>query len=219
MSPTPGRKPNFVPALHFDRLTNFYDFFVALTMRETSIKNKLIDYAEIKDGDYSLDVGSGTGTLALMIKKRCPEAQVVGLDIDRRVLYLAKRKSNRAKLEIALVQASAVELPFSSGTFDHVFSSLVYHHLSTDQKVESMREIVRVLKPGGRFLLADFGKPHNFFMNVVTKIMQKIENITDNVLGLLPVMMKQAGFYEVTELDRFSSPFGTITFYTGKKSK
>jgi len=219
MTSSTGQRIDYIPPLHINRLTVIYDCFMRLTMRDARIKTKLIDDASIEDGQRILDLGSGTGTLMLMIKQKYPAAGLVGLDIDTKALALALRKSYKAKSSIALVKGSAIQLPYASETFDRVLSSLVYHHLRSDQKVSSMQEVLRVLKPGGQFLLADFGKPGNFIMSMMSRVLGKIEDVSDNVRGLMPVMMTQAGFADVSELEAFFTPFGTLAFYLGKKPK
>jgi ubiquinone/menaquinone biosynthesis C-methylase UbiE len=210
---------DYIPPLHINRLTVFYDLFMRLLMRDAKIKAKLIDDASIEDGQRILDLGCGTGTLMLMIKRKYSDVDLIGLDIDSESLRLALRKSYKAKSSIALVKGSAIQLPYASETFDRVLSSLVYHHLRSDQKVSSMQEVLRVLKPKGQFLLADFGKPGNFIMSMMSRVLGKIEDVSDNVQGLMPVMMKQAGFSDVSELETFFTPFGTLAFYRGKKPK
>jgi ubiquinone/menaquinone biosynthesis C-methylase UbiE len=86
----------YVPALSFDALTRFYDPLVALTLRERKLKGRLLEQARIAPGHAVLDVGCGTGTLALMAKQREPRARVVGLDGDPAVLAIARRKLARA---------------------------------------------------------------------------------------------------------------------------
>src|SRR4030043_451370 len=140
MTPT-NQHIDYIPPLHINRLTVFYDLFMRLLMRDARIKAKLIDDAAIKDGQHILDLGCGTGTLMLMIKRRYPEADLTGLDIDSESLRLALHKSYKAKSSIALVKGSAIQLPYASETFDRVLSSLVYHHWRSDQKVDPMQEV------------------------------------------------------------------------------
>ncbi len=209
---------DYIPPLHISRLTVYYDLFMRLLMRDARIKAELIDAASIRVGQRILDLGCGTGTLMLMIKQRYPDVDLTGLDIDSDSLRLALHKSYKAHLQVALVKGSANQLPYASETFDRVLSSLVYHHLRSDQKVSSMQEVLRVLKPGGQFLLADFGVPGNLIMSMMSRVLLKIEDVSDNVQGLMPGMMKQAGFADVSELETFFTPFGTLAFYHGKKS-
>src|SRR5262245_2499174 len=73
---------SFVPALGFDWLTPLYDPLIRLALREEAVKQRLVDQARIAPGMQVLDLGCGTGTLALLIKRSHPTARVVGLDVD-----------------------------------------------------------------------------------------------------------------------------------------
>ncbi len=208
---------NCVPALHFNRLTPFYDTFMRLTMREATFKGQLIEYASIADGYRILDLGCGTATLTMMVKQKHSGVDVIGFDIDRESLALATHKFNRTSLAISSVQGTAFQLPFSMNSFDRVLSSLVFHHLMGKNKMLAMQEVLRVLKPGGELLPVDFGKPHNFLMSILSRIVGALEDTSDNLKGLLPEMMKEAGFSDVNQLTRFSTIFGTLSLYYGKK--
>ena len=83
----------YIPALRFDRLTAFYDPLIRWTLREATFKTRLIRQAHLEEGHRVLDLGCGTGTLTLMIKAAHPEADVVGLDVDPKVLKRAEAKA------------------------------------------------------------------------------------------------------------------------------
>ena len=129
---------DFVPALGADWLTPLYDLFARL-VGERRFKRHLIEVAKIAPGHAVLDLGCGTGTLALLVKAACPQARVVGLDIDPRILAIARRKVQRAAAAIEIEQGSATEPPFAPASFDRVLSTLMLHHLTTDQKRQTMR--------------------------------------------------------------------------------
>jgi ubiquinone/menaquinone biosynthesis C-methylase UbiE len=177
----------------------------------------LIEYASIADGYRILDLGCGTATLTMMVKQKHSGVDVIGFDIDRESLALATHKFSRTSLVIGLVQGTAFQLPFSMDSFDRVLSSLVFHHLMGKNKILAMQEVLRILKPGGELLLADFGKPHNFLMSILSRIVGALEDTSDNLKGLLPEMMKEAGFSDVAQLNQFSTVFGTLSLYYGKK--
>lgn len=208
---------NYAPPLHYRRLTVFYDIFMRLTMRDVAIKSKLVEDSLIENGFRVLDLGCATGTLLLMIKRKYPDSDVIGLDIDGDALGLAVHKAYKTRVPISLVKGTAFQLPFPTATFDRVVSSLVSHHLVKEQKIPAMREVFRVLKPGGLFLLADFGKPHHFLMSIMAHIVENLENTSDNIQGLLPDIMKKSGFSDATQIRRFSTTFGTLAFYIGTK--
>jgi len=122
--------PPYIPALGYNFLTALYDPVVALTTRERTFKQRLILQAEIRAGHVVLDVGCGTGTLAMWIKQACPEAIVTGLDGDDAVLERARRKAARAALDIQFDRGLSYALSYPQCTFDRVISSLFLHHLT-----------------------------------------------------------------------------------------
>ncbi len=213
-----SKTAKYIPALRFDWLTPIYDPLLRWMMREESIKRRLIQEAGIQPGQRVLDLGCGTGTLALMIKGSIPEAEVTGLDGDPKVLEIARTKADRAGLNLKLDQGMAYQLPYQDGSFDRVLSSLVFHHLESDDKRRTMREVYRVLRAGGEFYLLDLGKPYKVYGHILSIWDRWLERAGDNVKGLLPVMMREAGFELVEESAYFTTIFGSLSLYRGSKN-
>jgi ubiquinone/menaquinone biosynthesis C-methylase UbiE len=130
-------------------------------MREAAFKRRLVEQARMESGYHVLDLGCGTATLTILVKQAHPDAEVVGLDGDQRILDIARAKIAKAGLAIALDRGMAYDLPYRDHSFDRVLCSLVIHHLTRENKLRALREVMRVLKPGGELHVADFGKPHN----------------------------------------------------------
>jgi len=125
---------SYVPALGYHWLTRFYDPIVRLTTRESTFKEALLRQAGLEAGHRVLDLGCGTGTLATMVKRSHPSAEVFGLDADPETLKLARAKMARAGLEMQLDQGFASALPYAPASFDRALSSLFFHHLSDQSK-------------------------------------------------------------------------------------
>lgn len=123
----------YVPALGFRSLTRFYDPILRLTLREDKFKTLLVQQAAVHAGQRVLDLGCGTATLTIMLKQACPGAVIVGLDADPDALEIARKKVSEAGVEVELREGTAFEPPFGAKSFDRVVSSLVFHHLSTEQ--------------------------------------------------------------------------------------
>jgi len=198
-------------------LTRFYDPMIRL-LREDEFKGRLVDLAQIQPGDRVLDVGCGTGTLAMLIQRRQPNAEVHGVDGDPKILEIARTKVAQAGASIAFERAMAWELPYPDGTFDRVVSSLVFHHLLTDNKRRAAREILRVLRPGGTLILADFGPPRSLPGKAIAWSLRWFEEAADNLAGRLPGLLVDGGFCDVAEIDRFQTYIGPIAYLRGRKS-
>ena len=214
-------KDGYVPALRYRWLTKFYDPIIAVTTREKTFKNKLIEIVDIGPGDKVLDIGCGTGTLAIRTKMVEPDANITGIDGDPEVLELAKRKARDENLEIGFDQGLSFSLPYQDDHFDRCLSSLFFHHLTIENKLITFREIYRVLKTGGQCHIADWGKPANPLMRLLFYQIQLLDGFTttrDNVEGRIPSLMQAAHFSDVREVAQFSTMFGTMTLYNACKS-
>lgn len=215
------RDEKYIPALGYDLLTPLYDLVVRLTVRETAFKGSLVAQANVQSGQRVLDVGCGTGTLAIMLKKSCSDAFVHGLDGDPKILCIAQRKAERAGMQISFDKGMSFNLPYADESVDRVVSSLFFHHLTADKKRETLAEIYRVLRPKGELQIADWGTPANFVMKLVSTVIQKLDGeatTADSFSGKLPTYIQETGFTEVKETNYFNSLFGTIRLYQGKKT-
>jgi ubiquinone/menaquinone biosynthesis C-methylase UbiE len=137
-----------------------YDLLIwLLTLgRERRFREKLLEPARLQNGEGVLDVGCGTGALALAAKRRVgPAGTVHGIDAGLEMIARAKHKASRASLDICFHMAHAQSLPFPDAQFDVVLSTVMLHHLPRKVRPQALREMRRVLKPGGRLLAVDFG--------------------------------------------------------------
>ena len=211
---------SYIPALRFRALTPWYDFIIQTTIRERAFKSRLIQQANLQPDDRTLDLGCGTGTLTLMLKSQHPAARVAAIDADPQILTIARDKAARAGLEIDFHQVMSEALPFPDASFDHVFSSLLFHHLARDQKLGTLAQVLRILRPGGRLHIADFGRPQNTLLRVgfyFVQIFDGFPTTQDNVEGLLPGLIRDAGFPTPTETAAFATAFGTIRILQTQK--
>ncbi len=203
----------YIPALSYHALTPLYDTVVGWTTRERLFKDALVKQARIAAGHRVLDLGCGTGTLALLIHEQEPRAEVVGIDGDSKILGIAKKKARHRNVAVRYVQAMSFDLPYEDESFDRVVSSLFFHHLSEKSKGRSLAEARRVLKSDGELHIADGGKSANPLMKLGSRFIQVLdgsETTKENFEGRLPHMVVQEGFVEVEETDFFNSLFGTI---------
>jgi ubiquinone/menaquinone biosynthesis C-methylase UbiE len=120
-------------------------------------------------------------------------------------------------VDIQLDEGMAHQLPYPDESFERVMSSLVLHHLNTDNKRRALSEVYRVLRPGGELHVVDFGKPHTAWGRVLAPLIGRFEQASDNLKGLLPEMFRQAGLTQVEESAHFATIFGTLTAYRARK--
>ena len=213
------QRADFIPALRYGALTALYDPLLRWTMRESLFKDQLIRQARIQTGSRVLDLGCGTGTLTLRLKRQHPDAEVVGLDADPRALRIAEAKAAAASIPIAFDQGMAFALPYADNTFDRVLSSLHFHHLTHEDKARTAREAKRVLQPLGELHVADWGKARNGAMRaafLAVQLLDGFETTTENVRGALPHVFAAAGFEDVRESAQYVTLFGTLALYQAR---
>jgi ubiquinone/menaquinone biosynthesis C-methylase UbiE len=210
----------YIPALGYDVLTPLYDAVVRLTVRERKFKKALIEQANFAHGQRVLDLACGTGTLAVLIKEMYPKVAMTGIDGDAKILVIAKRKALKKGADVQFDEGLSFALPYADESFERVVSSLFFHHLTRGDKLKTLREVWRVLKPEGELHIADWGLPSNFLMKVASRgieLLDGAETTDDNFSGLLPSLVCEAGFRETAETSHFNSLFGTVRLLKTKK--
>ena len=215
-----AKADTYLPALRWRALTPLFDGVVRVTARERAMKERLLDQADVAPGNRVLDLGAGTGTLAILLKQRCPTAMVTGLDADPEVLARARRKAEDAQCEVHFVEGFSTELPFETESFDVVVSSLFFHHLMPDVKRRTLTEVERVLKPGGSLHVADWGKPRDPVMAALSLSIRAFDGFdvtAENLRGALPALFEQAGLENARERGRLRTTLGALALYSARK--
>jgi ubiquinone/menaquinone biosynthesis C-methylase UbiE len=207
---------DYIPALSYRFLTPFYDFIQKYIVRDVLYKNILIKQADIRAGHRVLDLGCGTGTLAIMVKQAHPATEVVGLDADPDMLKVASYKSRQLNAPVKFDIGFTNRLPYPDASFDRVLSSIMIHHLKTPDKKETAREVFRVLKPGGQLHILDFGKPVTWYGKILGPFLHRFEEANDNIDGSLPVFFAEPGL-RTQIIDNYWTFFGDLAFLKGEK--
>ncbi|HEX5822152.1 MAG TPA: class I SAM-dependent methyltransferase [Solirubrobacterales bacterium] len=212
----PTEPRGYLPALRFSALTRIYDPVVRVTTREGRFKEMLVEQVAPAAGQRILDLGCGTGTLAIQVKRREPGAEVVGLDADPEMLGRARAKAERENVELRLAEGMSDELPFEDESFDRVLSTLFFHHLDPEPKRRTACEIARVLRKGGELHVADWGAPADTLMAAAflsIRVLDGFENTADNVRGELSRIFEEAGLENARQTDRIRTVFGTLALF------
>jgi len=203
----------YVPAAGHHWALPLYDPLVRL-MGGDRARLGLVQQAGIRPGQRVLDVGCGTGTLALQLKRLHPEAAIVGIDPDPKVLARAKRKLERAGLGAQLDQGFADAMPYEDASFDRVLSSFMFHHLGGDEKLGMLREVRRLLKPGGLLYLLDFDGPESGAHGVLGRWLHSSHMLSDNSERRVLALMEQAGLAGASVVARGRMLLGLVAYST-----
>jgi ubiquinone/menaquinone biosynthesis C-methylase UbiE len=200
----------FIPAAGHDWMLPLYDPLQRL-LGGDSARIALLEQATVQPGHRVLDIGCGTGSLIVLIKRLHPAAEISGLDPDPKALARARRKIERAGLCVQLDQGFSDELTYPEASFDRVFSSFMFHHLQREEKEKTLDEVRRVLRPGGSLHLLDFGGAERRPDGFVARWLHSAER--DNSGGRIPTLMAEAGFTDASEVAHRVTFFGRIAFY------
>ncbi|NQX38222.1 Methyltransferase domain-containing protein [Pedobacter steynii] len=213
-------KKEYTPALAFDYLTRFYDLAVKITMPENKFRTRLIDWLAPKSGETILEFGYGTAQNLIKIHRQNPNVKLSGLDIDPKVKAIAIKNMTKQGFILPLDLYDGKTFPYPDQSFDKVLSSLVFHHLDRGTKALCLKEIYRVLRPSGQLVIGDWGKPKSKLMRLLFYLVQLIDGFkttSDNVNGLMPWLIGQAGFKQVTEADYINTKLGSYCYYQAEK--
>lgn len=198
--------------------TEDYDRAIRVWTRELRWRGAMLDLLAPRRGETIADVGCGTGSFAILLKTLHPEVMVVAIDPDAQALDIARDKARRGGVEIDWRQGFA-EAMLPQGA-DAVTSSLVFHQVPLAGKRSGMVAMYNALKPGGRLVLADYGRQAGLMRLLFRLTVQRLDGVEDtqpNADGVLPCLISDAGFTEMAERERIHTMTGTIAILTARK--
>lgn len=197
-------------AIHWAR---FYDPLVWLLSlgRGGRVAALTLDTAEVGAGDRLLDIGTGTGSVALQAADRVgPTSEVVGIDAAPEMIAKATRKARgrnpAPRFEVALIE----DLPFEDASFDRVVAQLMIHHLPEDLRPTGLAEIRRVLAPGGTVAITDFATLGG---SARTHLFALRRQRPQQRASWLTSLLEDAGFEAVEQVP---TDYGRIAFVRGR---
>jgi len=211
------------PPLGFKVLTPLYDTAIALLTREGRWRTEFVQAIDPQADDIIVDVGSGTGSLAAGVLRRQPRCTYLGVDPDKDVVRRAERKLNRHNFDAEFVHSYLESDLFETRPEPtKIISSLVLHQVPLNEKSRILRTMYQVLQPGGVCHIADYGHQKSWLSKSMFRLtVQALDGISDtqpNADGVLPKLMRAAGFEDVLESRRIPTPTGVISLYQGVKS-
>lgn len=214
------RDKEFLPGMGKTWLLPFYDLFTRVA-GVGPLHEEAAAAADVRDGESVIDVGCGTGNLSLAVLRSTPGAVVTGADPDAAALRIAARKARRRRVRLDLAQAYADRLPGADGSIDHVISSLALHHVDDAGREGFAREAWRVLRPGGKVTILDFGGPghggHDHAHGVRRRTMTNTY-VSRNLENGLVTLLREAGFSDAAEVRHLSHRFGEVTVVSATRS-
>lgn len=210
----------YTPALGSHELTADYDRVIGVMTRERRWRARMLNALAPEAGETIVDLGAGTGSFALLVKEACPETRFVAVDPDPEVRAIAEAKCAGHAVEFVTAMGDAPLPAVPDGSADKVTCSLVLHQCPMAAKTGILANAFRLLRPGGRLLISDYGMQRSLLMHMLFKQVRALdgyENTRANKDGMIPMLMEKAGFSRVEELHVTPTPTGSISLYSGWK--
>jgi ubiquinone/menaquinone biosynthesis C-methylase UbiE len=209
----------YVPALGDHRLSPLYGTTMSLMTCERTWRRAFVKQINPEPRDVILDMGCGTGTLAIMLKQAGPSASVYGVDPDPAILTRAESKARDKDLLIHFAQGYVQETASIAAVIrpNKIVSSMVLHCVPLAGKRSAVLSAFAALRPGGELHIADYGRQNSALMRFAFRQVQTLdgfESTQPNADGVLPELMQEAGFDDVNENQVIPTPTGSISLYS-----
>lgn len=220
----PMSDATFVPALGHDRLTPFYDRVLRLATREATWRGAFVDQIAPKAGDIILDVGCGTGTLAIQLAGRAPGARIIGIDPDPAALKIAQAKAVQTGVVVEWQRGFARDAAAALGSAraSKVVSSLVFHQVPVPEKRAGLAAMFQAAKPGGDIHVADYTRQPSAIMRMLFTTIGRLdgfENTRPNADGAIERLLEEFSGVPVTARRVDSTPTGAISLFACRRDE
>lgn len=203
-----------------DHAALVYDFIepILLMGKQGEYDKEILSLLELKKADRILDLGCGTGVLTRMIADQLDaEAGGVSLGIDAAAQMISVANKKRGNETCRFEVVAAENLPFEDESFDSVVSSLFFHHVPLDLKEKALSDAFRVLRPGGRLIIADMHIPATWMGALVSHTARWFflqPQIGENIRGVLPSLIEKTGFQPPRQVSMY---FGYIAVFSSQR--
>jgi ubiquinone/menaquinone biosynthesis C-methylase UbiE len=205
-----------------EKMVGSYDSYMRRVTfgRESKLREETLNSAGVKSGCYVLEVGSGTGTLAIAAKKKVGTAgKVNGIDVIPGMIETSKEKAKQANEDVSFDLGSIADIPFEANTFDIVICSFMIFHIAEKTRRKGLSEIHRVLKPKGKLFIVDLGLPQGAIQRKLARIF--LGYMINHELEELKPSFQENGFAEIENGKVDFKIFGlsVISFISGLAQK
>lgn len=154
--------------IFYKTMSKFYDLIDVIYFRNYSRSPRKVVSEIIENGNSVLDLCTGTATNALKIAKANPLSKVIGIDVSKDMLKIAREKAQKENiLNIKLYRMDATKLKFKDKCFDKILLSLVLHEIEDDLADSMLREAKRVLKDEGEIIITEWERSPNWMKKIL----------------------------------------------------
>lgn len=154
--------------LFYKVMSEFYDLLDVIYFRKYETSPRKVVFDTIGKKDNVLDLCTGTATNAIAIAKKNPNAKIVGVDLSKDMLVVAREKVNKENLaNVRLYRMDATQMNFKDESFDKVLLSLVLHETDEELAKKIIKEAMRVMKPDGELVVTEWERSDNFIKKIL----------------------------------------------------
>lgn len=211
----PGEPIPATQGMTLNWLAPVYDWYCPKIGLGGRFRDETLKHAALRPGEQVLEVGCGTGVLSRLAADAVgPAGAAVGIDPAQRMIAVARRNAQKTGSRAQFKLAAIESLPFPDRSFDVVLSSLMLHHLPGDVKRDGLREVFRVLKPGGRLVVVDLDRPAIPLWWAAVWPLLLLPTTAGNLRSEIPAFIGAAGFAQVRSAGRW---YGLLSFWIALK--